>query len=290
MRKSNQLIFSLITSLFCLSTNPLLANSSATHNAHLKNNPCVACVFPDVVAQQQSPMTKVKTTLGRVSPAASEGWFVSLGLTLPWYAKTGANTIQVLNPPYAPDVFFPASLTSNVLYEASVGYQFAGLDTRWLPAYRVGLLYQGGGATTVSGTGWPQNQPPDQSYTGQIATQSLFVNGQLDIVNYHNIAPYIEAGLGAARHQLSNYQDTDVAYTANIPGATTLSFAWFAGTGIAYHFTLMQHELVASLGYRYMDKGTAKSGLLYSGFSTPREALSQSVRDNELNFTIRYLF
>jgi opacity protein-like surface antigen len=244
----------------------------------------------EVKAQPTAPLLFSATHL-----AFKEGWYVGLGLSLARFQNTDLDSVQTLSPPNPADTYLPATLSSSILYEASVGYQFSGVGSMSFPAYRLALLYQGG-TERASGTMWTTSVAAfARSYTGDISTQSLFLTGQLDLLNYQGFAPYIEGGLGLARHQLSNYQAAQVTglpYPATIPAATNSVFAWLVGGGVGYHFFIQQHELVANLGLRYMDKGAAESGPTFAGTNPPianAGVLHQSVRDTELTFNIRYM-
>jgi opacity protein-like surface antigen len=138
---------------------------------------------------------------------------------------------------------------------------------------------------------WQISFPPNQVYSGTIKTQSLFLQAQLDLLNYWGFAPYLEGGIGMAKHELSGYSVANPNYIMTIPNGTHTNFAWLFGIGVGYHFTAYAHEMIVSLGARYVDKGVAQSGIVYAQ-SNPNQGgvLQQSIRDTELGLNLRYIF
>jgi opacity protein-like surface antigen len=124
----------------------------------------------------------------------------------------------------------------------------------------------------------------DMKYRGTVATPddvsakmsawSVLLNGYLDLGSWYRVSPYIGAGLGTARVKTSDYQSTvSPPFTGGSNSQWNFAWAAMAGVGIA-----VSSNLVADIGYRYLNLGDAKSATDASGAMTFKNIAAHEVR------------
>ena len=116
-----------------------------------------------------------------------------------------------------------------------------------------------------------------------LSSTVALANIYLEAGKYYGFAPYIGAGLGAARNNLSNWRSTTPA--TNVSERTDWSFAWALMAGVGYQ---VSDSLVFDLGYRYLDLGDIESGpdLADDRFNVELE----DIHVHEARIGFRYLF
>jgi outer membrane autotransporter protein len=81
-------------------------------------------------------------------------------------------------------------------------------------------------------------------------TQTLILNSYFDFVNSSKFTPYVNLGLGVARHKTSADFYDDIMSSKSIN-----NFAWSIGAGVAYN---INDSLALDLGYKYSNLGDIK--------------------------------
>jgi opacity protein-like surface antigen len=106
-------------------------------------------------------------------------------------------------------------------------------------------------------------------YDGNLSSVVGLVNGYWDIVNYRGFTPYVGAGVGFARHTISNlttlsnatFTDTSGVQTSAISSGLSSSksqtnLAWALMAGTSYD---LSQSAKLDLGYRYLNLGSGIS-------------------------------
>jgi len=132
--------------------------------------------------------------------------------------------------------------------------------------------------------------PPDgtDEYTGIKTEWTFLANAYWDLGTWHNLTPFLGAGIGATYNQISAFTDVNtpnagVAY-GDTAGEWNLAWALYAGVG--YQIT---PNLTLEAAYRYIDLGNAHSGdlIAYDGTNTvdnPEEFHHLTSQDFKVGF------
>ena len=152
------------------------------------------------------------------------------------------------------------------IYQIGAGYQF----NRWFRVdvtgeYRGNANFHGldlisfpNGGTTGFGS---------DVYSASKSEWLFLANAYVDLGTWWCITPYIGAGIGTARVQISNFLDQGVSYLAgggvgpSLVSAQTGSqwnFAWALHAGLAYQVT---PNMAIDLGYSYVNLGNGTTGI-----------------------------
>jgi opacity protein-like surface antigen len=113
-----------------------------------------------------------------------------------------------------------------------------------------GLQIYNGGVAPVGGT---------DEYTGVKTELTFLANAYWDLGTWHNLTPYLGAGIGASYNTISGFTDVNTPNLGVAYGATAsqLSLAWALYAGVSMPVT---PNLTLEAGYRYIDLGNAHSG------------------------------
>jgi opacity protein-like surface antigen len=141
------------------------------------------------------------------------------------------------------------------LLSAGAGYQF----TNWLRfdvtgEYRGNAHFHG-----QQVAGFPGGSVPDD-YSASKSEWLFLANAYVDLGTWWCITPFIGAGVGTARVNISSFVDTNVSALSTAYGedAAKWNLAWAAYAGLAYK---VAPGLNLELTYRYLNLGTARTGL-----------------------------
>lgn len=186
----------------------------------------------------------------------NSGWYVRGDIGYGWGRLDGAQSATGFTDP-----------SSNSLGGAVTGGLGVGIKRDWIRTdltadYLSDMKYQG----TIAA-------PND--VTAKMSAWSVLLNGYLDLGSWYRISPYIGAGVGAARVRVSDVQST--AAPPFTPGLSNSqwNFAWAAMAGVGYAVT---PNIVADIGYRYLNLGDAKSAADAAGLMTFKNIASHQVR------------
>ena len=122
-----------------------------------------------------------------------------------------------------------------------------------------------------------------RKYEGDVASTVLMANAYVDLVTYHNVTPYIGAGLGASANRVSNFEvDTSRQnYQTASNTEWDLAFAVHAGVGIK-----LSRRVIFDIGYSYSDLGDAKTQDISGSGSLKLDHLTS----HDVKVGIRYAF
>lgn len=149
----------------------------------------------------------------------------------------------------------------------------AGVGYRFNPNVRgdVTLGYRGG--YNINGT---DLGVPPTTFSGDVSSTALMLNGYYDFQPLTWGTPYIGAGIGWARNKVDSITGTILGFSATVPGGTKTDFAWALMAGVSFR---LNPTVTLEVGYRYIDLGKIETdfgpvttvpafpGLTYSGAS-----------------------
>jgi len=220
-----------------------------------------------------------------------------LGIAMPVYS--GAFWLP---PDYGrfddvPQVFFDLS------GENALGGAFAvGRD--YMNGFRWDVSLTVLGSQVVSGP-WsytvPSTEGPHASIETTVHSSVVMANAFYSpLNNQHNISklqPFITAGIGIANNEVGDWtrisSDPDNRTERTFEGASTSSFAWTIGGGVAWEVGEIQNRpIMFDVTYRYLNLGEARGGTTPvpgtgSGHSEPVQALTFDNSAHTVMFGIR---
>lgn len=187
--------------------------------------------------------------------AVNSGWYVRGDLGYGWGRINGAQSATGFPDP-----------TNNSLGNAATAGLGFGIKRGWIRTdvtadYLSDMKYRGTVAT------------PDD-VTAKMSAWSVLFNGYLDLGSWYRVSPYIGAGIGAANVKTSDYQS---AVSPPFAGGSSSqwNFAWAAMAGVGI---TVSPNLIADVGYRYLNLGDIKSASDPSGAMTFKNIAAHEVR------------
>ncbi|SDR60825.1 Opacity protein [Rhizobiales bacterium GAS191] len=204
--------------------------------------------------------------------------------------------------------FLSKSIQEPAFIDAGIGYQF----NQWIRAdvtaeYRTAIGLRGVFQEKIFNPFVPfaflgQNEMP-----GTLQSTLVMANAYADIGTWYGLTPYVGAGVGIVRHNMSGFTDSGFAFSGTafaanglpngalspvlnspITDKTKTNFAWAAMAGLSYSIT---PNLKLDLGYRYMNLGTVSSGIIhclcgqtFQGFKV------KDLTSNEFRIGMRWMF
>jgi opacity protein-like surface antigen len=105
---------------------------------------------------------------------------------------------------------------------------------------------------------------------GHFSSAVGLANAYIDLGTWHGITPFIGAGIGVAHHMFDSVSDQGLgAYTGGAAGTAggfgigrpkdTTELAWAVHAGVGYD---VSHNLKLELAYRYLNMGSAETGVI----------------------------
>ena len=184
------------------------------------------------------------------------GWYVRGDIGYGWGRLDGARSATGFPDP-----------STNSLGGAMFGGLGVGIKRDWMRTdltadYLSDMKYQG----TVAA-------PND--VTAKMSAWSVLLNGYLDLGSWYRVTPYLGAGVGAARLRVSDYQNTAVPPFATGQSNSQWNFAWAAMAGVGY---VVSPNIIADIGYRYINLGDIKTAADTSGLMTFKNVAAHEVR------------
>ena len=110
-------------------------------------------------------------------------------------------------------------------------------------------------------------------------------NAYWDIANYNGVTPYIGGGIGFAHNQIDDIFIAESGFVTQ--GGETTEFAWALMAGLAFDIS---PDLILDVGYRYIDLGDVKSGIVGSDGGTTSPVLVRDMDAHEIRIGFRYEF
>ena len=164
--------------------------------------------------------------------------------------------------------------------DAGVGYQF----NNFLRGDVTAEYHGGGDVTSLTSFGYCACSTTPYFYQSHLASAVLMANGYIDVFNFNGITPYIGAGVGVTHNMLYGGTLTSSYFADGSKNA----LAWAAMAGIGYQIS---QNLKLELGYRYLNLGTAKSGIesCYCGANLGDYANVKNLSSHEFRVGMRWL-
>jgi opacity protein-like surface antigen len=213
--------------------------------------------------------------------------------------------------------FIQKSIQEPAFVDIGLGYQF----NQWFRAdvtaeYRTAVSLRGTfqektftpGGCGVDAFGNPIDCAflGQNDYPGRLQSTVVLANGYADLGTWYGLTPYVGAGVGLVRHNMSGFTDSGVAWNGSffngngtpngalspvafsrIDDKTKTNFAWALMAGLSYSIT---PNLKLDFGYRYMNLGDAPSGIIqcicgqtFAGFKV------KSITSNEFRIGMRWI-
>ncbi|WP_347311842.1 outer membrane protein [Defluviimonas sp. SAOS-178_SWC] len=254
---------------------------------------CAAGMFATSVHAGDTAGNIVGTLFGRTSAS------VTYGPYLRFEAGPSATDLSDANwlPPGGSDprVFFDFADQDSAFVGAAVGFD-------WMNGFRadVGLVSAG----EVDATGpWSYAVPADPGPHASITDARVRTTALMGNVFYSpleqrgvnsRVQPYVVAGLGFARNEMSDWTRSNPASSnpvRSFAGDSSIDLAWSLGAGVSVQVTRPgQHPVLLDLSLRYYDFGTAEGGTTPiggAGSSVPREGLQVDRSDTVVTIGVR---
>ena len=160
----------------------------------------------------------------------------------------------------------PSTLGNSIMYGGGVGVRFN-------PMFRSDITVDGIRRLNIEGTNARAGGVTSSAHVGSVVG---LVNGYFDLNGmwpniFGRFQPYIDAGVGIARNDLSRTSFALNGVSTSVTSHAVTQFAWGAGAGVAY---AIRPGLLVDIGYKYLDLGEMHSGTTFLaggvGVNTPR--------------------
>lgn len=128
-----------------------------------------------------------------------------------------------------------------------------------------------------------QNFSNIRKYEGNASSIVLMANAYADLFTYHNVTPYIGAGIGASANRMNDFE-VDVGsdhYEASSKTNWDIAWAIHAGVGVK-----LSRNVILDIGYSYSDLGDANTG----DFSKEATLKLDHLTSHDVKVGIRYAF
>jgi opacity protein-like surface antigen len=195
-----------------------------------------------------------------------------------------------LPPPYDFD-----SLSTKTRWGAvagvGAGYRWQP-NTKWLPAYSVGLRYKHYFNTNL-GEKVSQFSLAEFTnyYNWNVAADLVMVSTKLNIIQIGHFLPFINAGAGLAFNRTSNYYeipgpDEELRDNPGFKNNHTCRFTYSFGAGVDWQ---VRPQVIVSLDYEFQDLGSLYSGSGVNNFANG-SLTSKIYQSNNILLSLTYLF
>jgi opacity protein-like surface antigen len=167
--------------------------------------------------------------------------------------------------------YLGAPVSNNKLDNVGLGGLGAGYKARWFrfdvtADYAPRGQYSGSlGAATL---------------TGKIDSYTVMLNGYFDLGTWHNVTPYIGAGVGGAYLSFSSFDTLPAGMTAP-PTVRQWNVAYAGMAGVSFN---LSHNVLMDISYRHIFLGDANSSQ-----DTPTGLTVKNISGDEVRLGIRYL-
>jgi opacity protein-like surface antigen len=113
-------------------------------------------------------------------------------------------------------------------------------------------------------------------YSGKLDTFTALFNGYFDLGTWGGFTPYVGAGVGASRLNLTDYQTRATVPPTRIATKDTWQMSWAWMAGVTYQF---MPNIALDVGYRYLQIGDAITGPDSAGRTSAfRDLTAQEIR------------
>ena len=130
------------------------------------------------------------------------------------------------------------------------------------------------------------------TYTGEKSEWVFLANGYVDLPSWGIVTPFVGAGVGAARVEISDFQDFNpVAGATGFSGDTsTWNFAWALHAGAAFE---IDRNWTFEIAYRYLNMGDASTEDLVDaagGSAVVNPFEFDNIHSHDIKVGMRYQF
>lgn len=240
---------------------------------------------------EETPPNQGQTLFGRTSASVTYGPYLRFEAGRASSSLDDATWLPT--NPADPRVFFSTSDDDDTFLGAAVGFD-------WMNGFRgdVGLLSAG----EIDATGpWSYTVPVVPGPHADITAATVRTTALMGSVYYSpleqrginsRIQPYLVAGLGLARNEMSDWTRTNAAAAAPVrtfEGDSKVEIAYSVGLGVAMQMTRPgQRPVLLDLSWRYYDFGTAEGSTTpLTGGQPPREAFNVDRSDSVISLGVR---
>ncbi len=157
----------------------------------------------------------------------------------------------------------------------------------------IGVEYRGAADfSALDRATWGGGTPPSftNDYSGKKSEWLLLANAYADLGTYYGITPYVGAGIGASRIEISNFRDINEINNGGgyANSTSTWNFAWALHAGLGIQAT---ERVTIDLGYSYVNLGDAETGPIYNFDPAidPASAITfKNIASHDLKLGVRY--
>lgn len=224
--------------------------------------------------------------------SASEGghWYIGESIGGTFHAVANNSYVDT-GDNWPADRYHNNHTNGEFTFSVSGGYQWLK-ETVWFPAYSLGARYVYTRPASTHGTVFQFNLPQFDNYRYQykIQRQNLLGVGKINLYRYHQVMPYLTAGLGLSGNRLTRFveyprQGIEPRTMPGFQNKTLHQFSYILGAGVDYVIT---HRLWTGVEYNFGNYGHAKTGQGMVGFSGTH--LKSKLMDNSIAVTLNYFF
>ena len=186
------------------------------------------------------------------------------------------------------------------IFDVGIGYRVnSWFRTDFTAQYRGKSNYKGTDvvAGTIPGYGTWHEQ---DNYNASKSELLFLANAYVDLGTWWCVTPFVGAGIGASRVNISGFTDNGVsdlqpgapggppiASNATAGNAAKWNFAWAAHAGLAYHVT---PNVTLELAYSYVDLGSGTTGSIsdFQGNNYGNVYKFNNITSNDLKLGVRW--
>lgn len=132
-------------------------------------------------------------------------------------------------------------------------------------------------------TGRDRNFSDVRKYEGNVQSTVLMANAYADLLTYHNVTPYVGAGIGMSANHVGDFEVGINSVDYKTSSKTKWDFAWAVHAGLGVR---LSHRVIFDIGYSYSDLGDAKTGDFAGAGSIKLDHLTS----HDVKLGIRYAF
>lgn len=191
------------------------------------------------------------------------------------------------------------------IFDVGVGYRVnSWFRTDFTAQYRGKSNYKG--SDVFGATAYGLNYNGQDNYNASKSELLFLANAYVDLGTWWCVTPFIGAGVGASRVNISGFTDTGVnnlqvpgggaapyvggppvASYATAGNAAKWNFAWAAHAGLAYHVT---PNVTLELAYSYVSLGSGTTGTIsaFDGTNYGNVYKFNNITSNDLKLGVRW--
>jgi opacity protein-like surface antigen len=193
-------------------------------------------------------------------------WYVSADIGATWSDVNGSMTLNNgsnFPSPSNVDRYSAGSGDARALLGVSAGYRWQR-NEQILPAYSAAFRYQHLFTQPITGTVDQYSLPQfiNYYYSWGMEADVMSLYSKIDLINYKNFMPYVDAGLGVSLNRSTTYHESAFAnvtprVSPMFASQTRAQFAYNIGAGLDVQ---IKPQVIVSLGYEYQSFGHLSSG------------------------------